>query len=163
MYALTMTVLLSVMLLFGQISKVNASEIIEITESERQECQWLVEKFCQAWMNRQYEAMYQALSKKGMGKMDKNKFIKTYKGYEAEGGRLVEYTFEDVVTKEDNVLVKVKLKFQKEIPPRIISGSHTFHMERDESIWKIRYMMPPIKAPVPLTLPGGSRPGEQLQ
>lgn len=90
-----------------------------------------------------------------MGKMDKEKFIRTYKV-----GKLIDYSIDEALTKGDNVLVKVDLKFQTEIKPRFISGVHTFNMERDEGDWKIKYIMPPIKAPKPLTLPGGSHPGE---
>lgn len=155
-YALVMTLLLSAAFLFGKTSMVYASEIIEITEEDQQECQLLVDEFCGAWMNEQYEVMYQALSKSGIGKMDKEKFIRTYK----KDGKLVDYSIEDAVPKGDNVLVKTNLKFQNDIPPRIISGLHTFDMERDKGNWRIKYIMPPIKTPAVVTLPGGSHPGE---
>ena len=85
LFTSVLTFMLSMLFLLGNTSAFYASGIPEITEQDRQECRQLAEQFCQAWMNGQYEVMYQALSKKGMGKMDKNKFIRTYKGYEAEG------------------------------------------------------------------------------
>jgi hypothetical protein len=155
-HVLAMTLLLSAALLFGKTSMVYASEIIEITEEDQQECQLLVNEFCQAWMNGQHEIMYQALSKKGMGKMEKDKFIKTYKD-----SKVTECSIKDTTTKEGSILVKANLRFQKDIPPRIVSGLYTFNMVRDEDNWKIKYFLPPIKAPDVKTLPGGSHPGEQ--
>jgi len=152
---LVITLLLSVIFLLGKTSMVYASEITKVAEEDQQECQLLVDEFCGAWMNGQYESMYHALSKSGMGKMDKDKFIGTYKG-----SKLIDCSLKEALTKGDNVLVKANLKFQTEVPPRIISGLHTFNMERDEGDWKIKYIMPPIKAPARLNLPGGSHPGE---
>lgn len=54
MYALT--IMFSVTFLLGKALLLHASEIIEITEEDQQECQLLVEGegFCGAWMNEQY-------------------------------------------------------------------------------------------------------------
>lgn len=154
MYTLVM-LLLSITFLLGKTSMLYASEIPGITKEDKQECQSVAEQFCHAWMNGEYKAMYQALSKEGMGKMEKDKFIKTYKD-----SRVTECSIKDTTTKEDSILVKANLRFQKDTPPRIVSGLYTFNMVRDEVNWKIKYFLPPIKAPAVKTLPGGSHPGE---
>lgn len=126
---------------------VYASEITKVTEEDQQECQLLVDEFCGAWMNEQYEVMYQALSKSGMGKMDKDKFIRTYKV-----GKLIDYSIDEALTKGDNVLVKANLEFQTEVPPRIISGLHTFNMVKDEGNWSIKIYDATNKSPGLLSL-----------
>jgi hypothetical protein len=155
-FTLVIALILAMTFLLGNIPILYASGIPEITEKDQQEWRQVVEQFCHAWMNGEYGAMYQTLSKEGMGKMEKDKFIKTYKD-----SRVTECSIKDTTTKEDSILVKANLKFQKEIPPRIVSGLYTFNMIRDKQNWKIKYFLPPIKAPAMKTLPGGSHPGEQ--
>ena len=132
-----------------------------ITELDQQECQKLVEVFCKAWINKEYEGMYQVLSKAGMGRMEKRKFIRIYKRYTNRGGNVSGYSLEETMTKFDSILVKVKLNFETEIPPRIISGIHTFNMAKKEGNWGIQNIMSPVIAPEEyMSLPGGSHPGE---
>lgn len=158
--ALATVLMLPASILQGGTSQNFASAPAEITEDDRRECQLLVEGLLQAWMNGQYEVMHQALSKNGMGKMEKAKFMAVHEDYSARGGKIVKYSIGNMSHKNDRVFVKADVAFQREIPPKIVSGIHTFSLMKDGVSWKIDYMTPPLTAPAATTLPGGSHPGE---
>ena len=154
-------VLVCVLTLFtGETAWLQVSEVRGITEGDQKSCQDVVEGFCQAWMKEAYAVMYQALSKAGMGLMDQERFISTYRSYGTKGGKLIKYSLTQGVKKERDLMVKADLKFIKEIPPRIVNGVHNFHMVKGEGGWKIKYIMPPISPPALSPHPGGSHPGE---
>jgi hypothetical protein len=150
----TFLVALAITLIFSP----TAEALSPISEGE---CQKTVEQFCQAWMHQRYEVMYQALSKQAAGKMPEKKFADTYGKDRATSARLIQCTPKGPAVETGNtVAVKANLKFDKEIPPRMVSGVHTFNLVREGHAWKIDYIVSPLKVPSSFTSPGGSHPGQ---
>jgi len=120
----------------------------------------VVEGFCQAWQSKDYKAMYELLSQSGKVEESKEEFIKRYEGYEAKGGQLVEYTlFPPIAGGDEVVIVRVNMRFNKDIPNEIISGVNRFDMAEEEGNWRIKEMRVPIQPPPLYTLPN-SHPGD---
>ena len=119
----------------------------------------VVEQFCRAWQNKDYETMYELLSQEGKVKESKGEFIKRYEEYEAKGGQLVEYTlFPPIAGGDGAVIVRVNVELDKDVPPDIISGVNRFNVVEEGENWRIKSIRFPISPPELLTLPD-SHPG----
>lgn len=158
-YGFLITILAALVVLAGETAYLVASEVRKVPEGDRQACQRVVEAFCRAWMHEGYEAMYKVVSKSGLGKKGQAKFAAEFHAYAKKGGRLDRFRVNQVVTCQNQVLVKVDLRFKKEIPPRIVNGVHSFHTGKGEDGWKIEYIMPPMAPPALAPISGGAHPG----
>lgn len=118
----------------------------------------VVEKFCQAWQNKDYETMYDCLSQES--RETKDDFVKRYKGYEAKGGQLAEYTlFPPIAGGDGAVIVRVSLRFSTDVLPEIVSGVNRFDVVEEEGNWGVKKMRVPT-LPSPLLGLPSSHPGE---
>jgi hypothetical protein len=167
MYSVFSRLTVFLFLFFFSIAPVSGqSKTPAYSNGELKECIKTVETYCQAWMSKDYDAMHALLSIQGMGKQEKDKFSQVYGNYANKGGTLTSYTVDPTATvnqqNNNDIIVKVDLKFVKEIKPRIVQGTHTFVIVKDEGVWKIKYVIPPIAPPkLEQQRPaGGSKPGE---
>ena len=72
-------------------------------------------------------------------KESKEEFIKRYEGYEAKGGQLIEHTLFPPITDEDGtVIVKVNMRFIKDLPLDVISGVNRFDVIEEGGSWMIK-------------------------
>ena len=92
-----------------------------------------------SWQNKDYEAMYELLSQEGKVKESKEEFIKRYEGYKTKGGQLVEYTLFPLIAGGDRVvIVRVNMRYSKNVLPDIVSGVNRFDMFKEKGDWRIR-------------------------
>ena len=121
----------------------------------------VVEGYCRAWQNKDYGAMYELLSQEGEAKESKAAFIKRYEGYEAKGGGLDEYTlFPPIAAGDGAVIVRVNLRFDKDVPPEVISGVNRFDVIEEGGNWGIKGMRVPIQPPELFTFPSSHPSGD---
>lgn len=124
-------------------------------------CEQIVSGFCTALRQNDFQTAHQSLSKSGLGKTDEADFIKEFRKYQSQGGQLHNFSLLEIKKQKDEVLVKVAMQFQKEIPPRIVSGVHSFRLVNENGAMKIHFIIPPTSPP-PIALikkSGGSHPG----
>ncbi len=131
-----------------------------ILEADIESCKQVVESYCQAWKNTDYNAMYSYLSSNGMGKMEKEKFISTYENYSLKGCKLTSFEIQTNSTNVDFINVKTQLTFEKEIKPNMISGVHSFYLEKDKDLWMIKTIIVPFTLGNDDNYSTGSHPGE---
>jgi hypothetical protein len=124
------------------------------TVDAAQACRAEVEKFLTAWTVSDYSAMQAMLGEAGNGG-----FIDSYRGHEAEAGRLFAYTIRDAVPAGEKVLVATALKFRTEVPPKTTSSLHSFSMKKDGAFCRIADITP-ISPPAPSRQPGGTFPSD---
>jgi hypothetical protein len=139
---------------FGLTGAVYADEGAQTGITVEQACRAEVEKFLTAWTASDYSAM-QAM----LGEAGNDGFIDSYRGHEAEAGRLFAYTIRDAVPAGEKVLVATALKFRTEVPPKTTSSLHSFGMKKDGALCRIEDITP-MSPPAPSRQPGGSFPSE---
>ena len=109
--------------------------------------------------NNGYEAMYSYLSQEGEGRESQEEFTKKYEEYEAKGNQLVEYTlFPPIAGADGAVIVKVNMRFGKDMPPNIVSGVSRIDLVEEKGNLRIKEMHVPILPPELFMVPG-SHPG----
>jgi hypothetical protein len=139
---------------FGLTGTVLADEGTQPGITVEQACRAEVEKFLSAWTVSGYSAMLDMLRTSG-----NDGFIDSYRGHEAEAGRLFAYTIRDAVPAGERVLVATALKFRTEVPPKTTSSLHTFGMKKDGAFCRIADITP-MSPPAPSRQPGGTFPSE---
>lgn len=119
--------------------------------------------FCQSWKRNDLDAMFRVLCQTGLGKDGKENFKNRFGSCRQAGGNLAGYSLQTISQQGNAVIVKALLRFQKELPPRMISGLHTFAIVKELGEWRINYILPPLPPPRldQIRRSGGSRPGMQ--
>ena len=103
--------------------------------------------FCNAWKALQFDTVFSRMTEAIQVDTTQVTFINSYGILSGDIAKLTSFSVIDALSNENDIIVKVALAFDKEVPPTIVNGIHNFHLTKENGMWKVKTIVPPIAPP----------------